>query len=79
MDLPRIKLIFLYTLSVTATPHPAPTPFHPHYVLYVWYALSVKSARNNTFHCIPIHVAIINQIKLKDGDRAGKVSSGMTY
>ena len=37
MDLPRIKLIFLYTLVMTVTLHSALS----HFLLYVWYALSV--------------------------------------
>ena len=37
MHLPRIKLIFLYTLAVTVTLHSVPSPF----LLYERYALSV--------------------------------------
>ena len=37
MDLPHIKLIFLYTLAMTVTLHSAPSPF----LLYGWYVLFV--------------------------------------
>ena len=51
MDLPHIKLIFLYTLAMTVIVHSAPFPLLLPYVLYERYVLSVKCARNNPETC----------------------------